>query len=129
MLGDASFAVLFSLAADLAHAGIGGLLEGNFRPGEHEPAFPPRDRAEVVAHVLCRADEAERLARLAARAADPGRHPGHRDGAQASAGSRAGDAFLALPGARLLYDGTPRAEAALYAALDTLYRAVPRRDP
>src|SRR5580658_1848152 len=37
-LSDASFAVLFGLADEhLAQAGA-VLLEGNFRPGEHEPA-------------------------------------------------------------------------------------------
>jgi predicted kinase len=121
-LSDASFAVLFALAADLALAGLDAALEGNFRAGEHEPAFPPQTVGVVVAQVLCRIEEPVRLARLAARAGDDARHPGHRDAVQVAAGSRAADDFLALPGMRLLYDGTPRAEQALYEALDALFR-------
>jgi hypothetical protein len=48
--------------------------------------------------VLCFAETAVRAARLAARAADPGRHPAHRD---ASLTHSASDPmFLDLPGPR-----------------------------
>jgi predicted kinase len=125
-LSDASFAVLFRLAADLAQARVDAILEGNFRPGEHERELPATSRAVVVAQVLCRVPEPIRLERLAARAGDPARHPGHRDAAQAAAGSRSGDDFLALPGARLVYDGSPASGHGLHAALDPLFRDDPR---
>src|SRR5690349_7421308 len=35
-LSDASFAILFAIARELHAAGVDMLLEGNFRPGEHE---------------------------------------------------------------------------------------------
>src|SRR5215831_11909617 len=35
-LSDASFAALFRLAAEWVRGGHGFILEGNFRPGEHE---------------------------------------------------------------------------------------------
>ena len=35
-LSDASFAVMFALARDCLRAGTDVILEGNFRPGEHE---------------------------------------------------------------------------------------------
>jgi len=129
-LSDASFAVLFAIAADLAESRVDAILEGNFRPGEQERSFAAATatatataagRAEVVAQVLCRVSEPVRRERLAARAADPQRHPGHRDAALAAAGSRSGDAFLALPGRQLVYDGTSASGHALYAVLDALF--------
>lgn len=99
-LSDASFAVLFTIAHELAAAGIDALIEGNFRPGEHEASLRPSSAR--FAQILCSADEAERLARLAARASDPSRHAGHRDAEQAQLAVPAGaDEFLDLPGARL----------------------------
>jgi predicted kinase len=38
-LSDASFAVMFALARDCFRAGTDVILEGNFRPGEHEAAL------------------------------------------------------------------------------------------
>lgn len=120
-LSDASFAVLFALAADLAESRVDAVLEGNFRPDEHERAFAAAGGAEVVAQVLCRVPEELRRERLAARAADPARHPGHRDAAWVAAGSRSGDRFLGLPGRQVVYDGTSPAGHALYAVLDPLF--------
>jgi len=71
-LSDASFAVLFAIARELHAAGADMLLEGNFRPGEHEQVL--RESLTVwtsanpiarFAQVLCRVDESERLSRLA----------------------------------------------------------------
>jgi predicted kinase len=99
-LSDASFAVLFTLAHELAAAGVDAIIEGNFRPGEHEAALC--SSSARIAQVLCSAPEPERLARLAARAADPSRHAGHRDAEQAQLAVPAGaENFLDLPGARL----------------------------
>jgi predicted kinase len=107
-LSDASFAVLFALAS--AHLPLLGtvVLEGNFRPGEHEPVL----RALLAAHapvsctqVLCRVPEPLRQERLAARAADAARHPGHRDGAWVAQAPVSGDAFLDIAGPRLVLAG------------------------
>jgi predicted kinase len=99
-LSDASFAVLFTMAHELAAAGVDALIEGNFRPGEHETAL--RSSSARIAQILCSTDEPERLARLAARASDPLRHAGHRDAEQAQLAVPAGAGdFLDLPGARL----------------------------
>jgi len=51
--------------------------------------------------VLCRVDEAARLARLARRE----RHAGHGDTAAAVRADRTSDAFLQLPSERLTLDG------------------------
>jgi predicted kinase len=105
-LSDASFALLFQLAPRL----LGGrvlVLEGNFRPGEHEPVLRSlleRSGAEL-AQVLCRADASVRARRLRARALDPGRHRAHRDEHRPVAVEE-GAAFLELPGARFEFDGS-----------------------
>lgn len=117
-LSDASFAILFAIARELHAAGADMLLEGNFRPGEHEQVL----RASLTvwtsfAQVLCRADEAERLARLARRRADPARHAGHRDGDLTLAAPAArGDALLDLPGAQFVHTGANDGD--VLAALD-----------
>jgi predicted kinase len=122
-LSDASFAVMFSLARDCLAAGTDLILEGNFRPGEHEPALralisclqsstkgtPATPQAVGIAQVLCRSTEAVRIARLEARGSDPTRHPGHRDADLASASAPLD--FLALPGERLVFDSEARSAA------------------
>jgi predicted kinase len=98
-LSDASFAILFALAREIVAAGGDVVLEGNFRPGEHEA--PLSSSSIRIAQVLCVLEESQRLARLQARAADPARHAGHRDADLARAAPAAGgNAFLELPGAR-----------------------------
>ncbi|HEV2702259.1 MAG TPA: ATP-binding protein [Steroidobacteraceae bacterium] len=105
-LSDASFAALFSLA-DVQLTAVGAVvLEGNFRAGEHEPLL----RALLARHavpctqVLCRVPEPLRQARLKARAADPGRHPGHQDAVWVAAVTQP-DGFLDLEGPRHFHDG------------------------
>jgi predicted kinase len=128
-LSDASFALLFAFARRLLRAGRPLLLEGNFRPGEHETALAarlgaagPAPAAAHLAQVLCHARAATLASRLAARAHDPHRHPGHRDAQLAAASaSRAVVGFLDLPGPRLQFDSEAPREttlAALYQALD-----------
>jgi hypothetical protein len=104
-LSDASFAVLFVIARELVSARAGFVLEGNFRPGEHEvPLQNALGSSEIqLAQVLCRVPEPERLARLQARASDLSRHAGHRFGESAASTS---DAFLDLPSLRIVHDGT-----------------------
>jgi predicted kinase len=111
-LSDASFAVMFALARDLLSAGSDVILEGNFRPGEHEASLRTAlsscdvdvAGAVRVAQVLCRVAAAERLARLAARAGDAARHAGHRDAQLANDHLQTPSAFLELSGERLAYD-------------------------
>jgi predicted kinase len=123
-LSDASFAVLFAVARELHEAGADMLLEGNFRPGEHEQVL--RESLTVwasanaiarFAQVLCRVDESERLSRLARRRSDPARHAGHRDSDLVVAPLAArGDAFLDLPSAQFVHDGAD--DRNVLAALD-----------
>lgn len=119
-LSDASFALLFAVASRLLADDRLLLLEGNFRAGEHEA--PLRRLLEHsgagAAQVLCVAAVATRAARLAARAADPARHPGHRD-RQIDPGAE--PPFLDLPGPRLRFDSDgdwPQALDRLAARLD-----------
>jgi len=112
-LSDASFALLFGLAPALLHARRPVLLEGNFRPGEHEAALAAllcASRARLI-QILCHASIATRAARLAARAGDPTRHPAHQD-AHIDV-HRAAPSFLALPGLRLSYDSELASSRAL----------------
>jgi predicted kinase len=119
-LSDASFATMFRLGAEWVRAGHNVLLEGNFRPGEHEESLRAALASAQVAQVLCRVPEAERLRRLATRENDPARHAGHRRGERRSAAAANGvnrhDAFLELPSERFVYDGT--AHRTVLAALD-----------
>jgi predicted kinase len=104
-LSDASFAALFAVARDCLRAGSDLILEGNFRPGEHESALEPLTSITVaIAQVLCRASVGVRIARLKARANDPTRHPGHRDADLVQDPSPPASDFLALPGARFELD-------------------------
>jgi predicted kinase len=117
-LSDASFAVLFRLAAEWVRGGHGFILEGNFRPGEHEGAIREALTSGPLAQVLCRVPEAERLARITARQYGSARHAGHRVGERASltdptvAGSapaampvNRGDGFLQLSSERFVHEG------------------------
>jgi predicted kinase len=107
-LSDASFAVMFALARECLRAGVDLILEGNFRPGQHETELLTADSLAVdslrVTQVLCRASESVRFARLTARASDPSRHAGHRDADLAVDQSPPPVDFLALPGERFVFD-------------------------
>jgi len=107
-LSDASFAVMFALARECLRAGVDLILEGNFRPGQHETellnAIPLVVESLHVTQVLCCASEPLRIARLAARAADPSRHAGHRDADLAVDQSPPPVDFLALSGERFVFD-------------------------
>ena len=74
LLSTASFAVLFALARELLACSPRVIVEGNFRPGEHErpllQALPPgSEPAGAILQVLCRVEESERT-----RAAEAARH-------------------------------------------------------
>jgi predicted kinase len=105
-LSTASFAIQFAVARELLTYDRTVILEGNFRPGEHErpllAVLPAEcDPAVAISQVLCRVEESERLARLRRRAFDPGRHSGHRDAELALTATHGGGAFLDLPGKRV----------------------------
>jgi predicted kinase len=136
-LSEASFAVLFALAREQLAAGASVLLEGNFRSPEHDAAFERLLRASApssprCAQLLCVAEEALRRERLAARAHDPLRHPGHRDAellaaaaaepleaCVAGAAVAAPRGWLRLPGERFVHEGFDAAGwPGLLAAID-----------
>ena len=100
-LSNASFAIMFNLARECLEAGNDLILEGNFRPGEHEATV--QEWGTRTAQVLCRATESARVARLRARKNDPSRHPGHRDSDLADQPAPTLD-FLALPGERFVFE-------------------------
>lgn len=108
-LSDASFALMFQFAPRLMLPGKLLLLEGNFRPGEHEgPLRGVIDRTGAsLLQIRCIAAAATRAARLASRALDHTRHPGHQDyrlEAQEASTDGGMNAFLELPGPRLIFD-------------------------
>jgi predicted kinase len=119
-LSDASFAVQFALAAPLLARGLTLLLEGNFRPGEHEaPIGRLLASGQVaLAQILVEAPGTLRATRLAARARDPRRHAGHADAAAAVPAAPAGT--LRLPGElwRIAGDAGEPEFARLCGALD-----------
>ncbi len=125
LLSDASFTIMFSLARELLAQGSSVVLEGNFRPGQHAAIIKslasPDGLSIAIVQVLCRVDEVERRRRLDARAADPARHAGHLD-ATLRAGARTADAFLDLPGARLLHDSSDAAFDDVLLRLDALLK-------
>lgn len=123
-LSDASFAILFALARDLITYPSSLVLEGNFRPGEHDDALrsilpTSGSSAPRCLQVLCRVDEVERRRRLDARAADPDRHPGHLDAVLHTA-ARTADAFLDLPSERLIHNSSDAAFDDVLARLTAL---------
>jgi predicted kinase len=105
-LSNASFALLFAYAPRLLRPERLLLLEGNFRPGEHEAplAVLLSGGGSTLAQVLCQADPAMRRERLEQRALDPERHSGHR--AQPLIESGLEPALLELPGPRWLYNSS-----------------------
>ena len=121
LLSDASFAVLAAVARQAVAAGVDFILEGNFRPGEHEQMLSAGTPVRIV-QVLCRVDEPTRLARLARRRLDPARHTGHGDMDPAVIVQRSADAFLELPGQRLTFDGGESADAEQLEAIDRGWR-------
>jgi predicted kinase len=100
-LSNASFAVMFNLAREWLNVGNDLILEGNFRPGEHEATV--QGWGTRTAQVLCRTTESVRVARLNARKNDPSRHAGHRDADMADQPPRTID-FLGLPGERFVFE-------------------------
>jgi predicted kinase len=115
ILSDASFAVLFGVVRELAAAGCEVIVEGNFRPGEHERPLTTAVGASKVIQVLCRVEEGERIRRLDSRRRNTSRHRSHGELDPTVMADRTSDAFLALQGERVIYqddaDAIARAEA------------------
>jgi predicted kinase len=122
LLSDASFAVLFAVMHELLSAELDVILEGNLRPGEHEPLLAALRSAQVL-QVLCRVAEPARLARLSQRGAQGMRHAGHRDAELALGAPTSGDAYLDLPGERLAFDSGEAADASQLDAIDRCWHA------
>jgi len=122
LLSDAGFAVLFAVARQILATSLDVILEGNFRPGEHEEKLA-RIPCLRIAQVLCRIDEPARLARLARRQQDAARHAGHGDTDAAVRTQGSGDAFLDLPGERLTFDGSEAAAARQLEAIDRCWQS------
>jgi len=120
LLSDASFAALFQVAAELVRAKTSLVLEGNFRPGEHEAQVGAlikiKPDLELI-QVLCRVSEEDRMTRLQARRVSGERHSGHGDLGTGVFADRLSDAFLDLPGTRWTADGAAGQEE-LLARLD-----------
>ena len=121
LLSDASFVVLFAVARQALAASVEVILDGNFRPGEHERLLPLSAALRIV-QVLCRVDEPARIARLDRRRQDAARHAGHGDADPAVRAARSGDAFLELPGERLTFHGGEAADADQLEAIDRSWR-------
>jgi predicted kinase len=121
LLSDASFAVLSAVARQALAAGVEVILEGNFRPGEHEQMLSVSAPVRIV-QVLCRVDEPTRLARLARRRQDRGAARGPRRHGSCGQSAKIGDAFLELPGQRLTFDGGESADAQQLEAIDRCWR-------
>ena len=98
-LSDASFAVLFAIAHELLRAGTSLVLEGNFRPGEHEGQLAD---CPCMVQVACCVEERVRADRLRARAGDPTRHKGHEVGQYSIAPA----GFLDIAGPRIEFDSS-----------------------
>lgn len=106
LLSNASFGVMFTVAAQVLDAGGSVLLEGNFRAGEHDAAVGRllAGRHCRLVQVLCRLTDEQRRQRLVERAERDQRHPGHLDRLflrRLQDRSDSADRFLEAPGERL----------------------------
>jgi predicted kinase len=132
-LSDASFELMFRLAAD-ALGGIPVLmLEGNFRP-EHGPRIDELaiDPVTTLLHVSLESAPAVLERRLRARASSPQRHAGHRDAELAgelSTTLRADDGAVQLLRAtgRLAFDTSDLDDPGLDSIAGQVARHVGRR--
>ena len=116
-LSEASYAVLFNMAAELVHAGQRCILEGNFRWRDTSGRFGSLLRPELnVVQVCCSAPLPVLSARLHSRVAAGQRHPGHLDAATVSEMEAELARFsqpLPIAGAQLVFDSTQPERLAL----------------
>jgi predicted kinase len=78
-LGLASFRLLHHVAERLLEAGVGAVIESNFRRGLSEPDLAPLIVGRQVALVHCEGDPDIIVRRYRERAERGERHPGHHD--------------------------------------------------
>jgi predicted kinase len=79
VLGRASYAMLFTALQRLVDAGVGAVIESNFRRGFSETEVQPFAAATSAALLHCSLPDDAILARFVARAGTPGRHTVHPD--------------------------------------------------
>jgi predicted kinase len=79
VLGRASYAMLFAALEQLIDAGVGAIIESNFRRGLSEPEVRPFVAATSAALIHCTLPDDAIVARFTARAGTPGRHTVHPD--------------------------------------------------
>jgi predicted kinase len=116
-LSQASYALLFNMAAEVLHAGQRCILEGNFRWRENAGRFGSLLRPDVrVVQVCCTAPVAVLSARLHGRIAAGQRHPGHLDAAtqgEIEAELARLNQPLPVAGAQLTFDSSQSEPAAM----------------
>ncbi len=78
-LGDAAYALLCDVLRSLLSAGLGAIVESNFRRDRSEPELRPFVAASVATLIHCQAAAELLHARYAARTGAPDRHPAHKD--------------------------------------------------
>ena len=79
VLGRASYAIFFATLQQLIDAGVGAIIESNFRRGLSEPEVRPFVAATSAALIHCTLPDDVIVARFVARAGTPGRHTVHPD--------------------------------------------------
>jgi predicted kinase len=78
-LGGASYAMLFAVAEKLVEAGVGVVIESNFRRGIAEPELRPIVAAASAVLLHCELPDEAIVARFIGRAGTAGRHRVHPD--------------------------------------------------
>ena len=132
-LSQASYALLFNVAAEVLRAGQHCIIEGNFRWRENDGRFGSLLRPDLqVIQICCTAPLPVLVARLHGRIAAGQRHPGHLDG-QTAAEVEGELARLSQPlpiaGAQLSFDSSnaePGAVQLLIAAVRSLLAGIDR---
>ena len=123
-LSEASYAVLFNVAAELLRAGQHCVIEGNFRWRDTAGRFGSLLWPELrVVQICCTAPLAVLSARLHSRIAAGQRHPGHLDAAtvQEIEGELARfNQPLPIAGPQLVFDSTQPERMAVDKVLEAL---------
>ena len=123
-LSEASYAVLFNVAAELLRAGQRCVIEGNFRWRDTAGRFGSLLRPELrVVQICCTAPLAVLSARLHSRIAAGQRHPGHLDAATAQEIEGELARFnqpLPIAGPQLVFDSTQPERMAMDKVLEAV---------
>jgi predicted kinase len=123
-LSEASYAMLFNVAAELMHAGQRCIIEGNFRWRETARRFGSLLRPELrVVQICCTAPLSVLSARLHTRIAAGHRHPGHLDVATVQEIEAELPSFnqpLPIAGSQLVFDSTQPERLAMDKLLESV---------